>query len=228
MDFDDSPIFMIRLVAETGCIMNGGAAQVGSVGATVFMRSWTSCRARRTSVPRLKSSVMCESCGTDSERMVSTPGTPFRASSSGTVTSSSTSDAESPRHAVWSSTRVGANSGNTSTFSLRSSRTPKNTSATAAATTRKRNLRLDPTIQRIALGPSVLFDPVLDAQELLGADGHHPCAGRWPGAENRERPHGAGDADRRPDKGQRAGARVGEGVPLGVVDDRRVRDHGGV
>ena len=29
---EDIPIFMIRLVAESGGIMNGGLAQVGSVG----------------------------------------------------------------------------------------------------------------------------------------------------------------------------------------------------
>ena len=28
--FEESPIFMTRLVAENGWIMNGGAAQVGS------------------------------------------------------------------------------------------------------------------------------------------------------------------------------------------------------
>ena len=149
MSFDDRPIFMIRLVAETGGIITGGAAQVGSVGATVLRCSWTSWRAVRKSAPRLNRSVMCESCGTDSERMTSTPGTPFMASSSGTVTSSSTSEADRPRHAVCSSTRVGANSGNTSTLSSRSSRPPKTTRAAASATTRKRNRRLDPTIQRI-------------------------------------------------------------------------------
>ena len=52
--FDDSPIFMTRLVAESGCIMMGGAAQVGSVFCTVAIRSWTSCRACIVSVPRLK------------------------------------------------------------------------------------------------------------------------------------------------------------------------------
>jgi hypothetical protein len=39
MDFDDMPIFMTRLVAETGGIMNGGAAHVGSDGVTLSMRS---------------------------------------------------------------------------------------------------------------------------------------------------------------------------------------------
>ena len=35
MVFEDSPIFMTRLVDDSGGIMTGGAAQVGSVGATV-------------------------------------------------------------------------------------------------------------------------------------------------------------------------------------------------
>ena len=44
--FDDRPIFMTRLVVETGGIITGGAAQVGSVvRTTVAMRSWTSWRA---------------------------------------------------------------------------------------------------------------------------------------------------------------------------------------
>ena len=36
---EESPIFMTRLVADTGGIMTGGAAQVGSVGITVAIRS---------------------------------------------------------------------------------------------------------------------------------------------------------------------------------------------
>ena len=39
---EESPIFMIRLVAESGGIMNGGLAHVGSVGVTCAMRSCTS------------------------------------------------------------------------------------------------------------------------------------------------------------------------------------------
>ena len=42
---EDRPIFMTRLVDDSGWIMNGGAAQVGSVGVTVSMRSDTSWRA---------------------------------------------------------------------------------------------------------------------------------------------------------------------------------------
>ena len=43
---DDSPIFMNRPVTETGGIITGGAAQVGSVGITVAIRSCTNCRAQ--------------------------------------------------------------------------------------------------------------------------------------------------------------------------------------
>jgi hypothetical protein len=39
--FDEMPIFITRLVAETGWIMNGGAAHVGNVGTIVATRSCT-------------------------------------------------------------------------------------------------------------------------------------------------------------------------------------------
>ena len=65
---------MIRLVAESGGIMNGGLAQVGSVGVTCAMRSCTSCRALSSSVPRSKISWIEESCETDFERSSSRPG----------------------------------------------------------------------------------------------------------------------------------------------------------
>ncbi len=117
---DDSPIFMTRLVADSGGIITGGAAQVGSVGVTFPTRSATSCRACSRSVPRSKKSVIEDSCGTDFERIMSRPGSPWSACSSGTVTSSSTSAADSPRVIVWISTRGGANSGKTSTGASRS------------------------------------------------------------------------------------------------------------
>ena len=64
---------MIRLVAESGGIINGGAAQVGSVGVTCARRSCTSWRARSSSVPRLKMSWIDDSCETDFERSSSSP-----------------------------------------------------------------------------------------------------------------------------------------------------------
>jgi hypothetical protein len=148
-DFEDSPIFMTRLVADRGCSITGGLAQVGRVGVTVARRSATSWRALMRSVPRSKISWICESCSTDLERSTSRPGNPLRVSSSGVVTSASTSEAERPRQGVWISIFGGANSGKTSTGSCRSWPTPRNTIAAATATTRYRNFRLDPTIQRI-------------------------------------------------------------------------------
>src|SRR4051812_26909832 len=55
MDLDVTPIFMNRPVTETGGMITGGAAQVGSDGSTVCMRSCTNWRARSSSVPGLKS-----------------------------------------------------------------------------------------------------------------------------------------------------------------------------
>ena len=82
---------MIRLVADSGGIMNGGLAQVGRVGVTCATRSVTSWRARSSSVPRLKMSRIDESCATDFERSSSRPSMPLSCSSIGTVISSSTS-----------------------------------------------------------------------------------------------------------------------------------------
>jgi hypothetical protein len=36
---EDNPIFMMRLVEESGCNMTGGAAQVGSLAVTSDIRS---------------------------------------------------------------------------------------------------------------------------------------------------------------------------------------------
>jgi hypothetical protein len=84
----------------------------------------------------LKISTIDDSCGTDFDRITSTPGTPLSAFSSGTVTSCSTSAGESPRQIVWISTRGGANSGNTSTGTFCSRATPNQTSAAPTARTR--------------------------------------------------------------------------------------------
>src|SRR5437016_8162817 len=68
---DESPIFMTRLVDDTGWIITGGAAHVGIVGITVSTRSETTCRARSRSVPGLNRSSMEESWAMDLDRMVS-------------------------------------------------------------------------------------------------------------------------------------------------------------
>ena len=119
---EERPIIKTRRVAETGGMMTGGAAHVGSVGLTTARRSDTSCRARIRSVPGFMISVMEDNCGTDFERITSRFSTPLSASSSGMVTWDSTSVEESPTDRVWTSTRGGANSGKTSTGIFRTSR----------------------------------------------------------------------------------------------------------
>ena len=109
------PIFITRLVADSGWSITGGAAQVGSVGVIWASRSATSWRASSSFVPGLKSSTTCESWMTDFERIVSRPSMPASDCSSGTVTSCSTSSADRPMQIVWISTFGGANSGKTST-----------------------------------------------------------------------------------------------------------------
>ena len=80
------PIFMTRLVDDSGCSITGGAAQVGRLGATCCSRSWTSWRERMRSVPGSKIISICESWPSDRERSTSRLGTPLSACSSGTVT----------------------------------------------------------------------------------------------------------------------------------------------
>ena len=89
-----------RLVAESGWSMVGGFETCGSATAWVS-RSETIWRARISSVPGSKIRTMDDKPGTDSERMVSSHGTPFRRSCSmGVVMSCSTSSAESPKDSV--------------------------------------------------------------------------------------------------------------------------------
>src|SRR5437899_8643899 len=96
MVFDDRPIFMTRLVVDSGWIMTGGPAQLGSWADVSAIRSDTHCRALMGAVPGLKIISTDDNCGTDFDRMTSRPGTPLKTSSSGTVTSDSTSDADMP------------------------------------------------------------------------------------------------------------------------------------
>src|SRR5919204_5511309 len=163
---------------------------------------------------------MDDSCGIDFDRMKSSPGIPCSACSSGTVTRLSTSAAESPRQIVWISTRGCANSGNASTGIARSWPPPKRIIAAPAATTMKRNFRLDPTIQRIT---SVFFDlAVLDAPELGRADGYDCSAGARALREDGAVAVDLVDPDVMPDVRQGLGARVRPRVPVCVVQ------HGGV
>ena len=54
LSFVVTPIFMTRLVDDTGGIMTGGAAQVGMLRVAMATRSVTSCRAANSSAPRSK------------------------------------------------------------------------------------------------------------------------------------------------------------------------------
>jgi hypothetical protein len=90
--------------------------------------------------------VIEESWATDFDRICSRPSIPFNWSSMGTVISSSTSFEELPSATVWISTRVGANSGNTSTLVPGISAKPSVMTATAAKTTSQRKRRLLATI----------------------------------------------------------------------------------
>ena len=137
-------------------MMNGGLAHVGSCGVTIEMRSATSWRAFNKSVPGSNSSTICEYCGTDFDRIRSRPGAPLSASSSGTVTSSSTSPAVRPSDGVCTSTFGGANSGKTSTCELGSCNAPTTINATAKATTRNLNFRLERTMELNIWEPSRL------------------------------------------------------------------------
>src|SRR3989304_8699274 len=163
---EEIPIFIARLVEDWVWIMTGGAAQVGRVGKTAAMRSATNCLAKMESVSGLKMSTISDKSETDLERITSSPGTPLSACSRGTVTSSSTSAAESPRDKVWISTLGGANSGNTSIDELLSRARPKTINAMAAKITRYRYCKLVLTIQRILVS-SRCRDQVAPAGALL-------------------------------------------------------------
>ncbi len=67
--------------------------------------------------------------------MVATVGTPVSALSIGTLTSDSTSSADSPGASVWTSISGGANSGKTSNGTERTARAPTATNTTVSTTT---------------------------------------------------------------------------------------------
>jgi hypothetical protein len=95
--FEVSPIFITRLVAESGWSMTGGvSAEAGRLAVAITRRSCTSWRAWRRSVPRLNWSTICESPFTDLERMTSSSGVPMSTSSIGLVIRSSTSADDMP------------------------------------------------------------------------------------------------------------------------------------
>ena len=132
---------MIRLVADSAGIMNGGAAQVGRVAVIWLRRSCTSCRARSSSVPRSKISRIEESWATDFDRRSVRPSMPPSWSSIGTVISCSTSLEELPSATVWISTCGGANSGKTSTLVSGICTKPRASMAVARKSTSQRKRR---------------------------------------------------------------------------------------
>src|SRR5918994_2918505 len=213
------PIFMTRLVDDSGGIMKGGLAQVGKLGAVAVMRSCTNCRASYTSVSLLKMSWICERSATDLERISSSPGIPFSWSSSGTVISSSTCCEELPIARVWISTCGGANSGKTSTSALRVSPMPKTISAAAAKMTSHRNRKLDPTIQRISNPYLSMCDLELGAVHQGGPDRHDLRTGGWTVGEHDAITDDVVDNDLLPHIGPRLGRGVCERLAIGVEDD---------
>ena len=105
------PIFMTRLVEDSGWIMNGDVAQRGSWVVMAVTRSCTRSRASSRLVPGLKIMITSDMSLTERVRSTSSPGRPLSACSIGIVTSASTSAAGMPRHSTWTSTFGGANSG---------------------------------------------------------------------------------------------------------------------
>src|SRR5207244_6759147 len=170
------------------------------------------------SVPTLKMIRTADRPTTDLDRMISRSGVPRSCSSIGTVINSSTSFAVMPMPSVWISTMGGANSGKTSTGMERSRSAPKYIIAAAAAITRNRNFRLDPTIQRIIAvnlpGPS--FPSVLGAKQFSRADGHHSGAGGRTVQEHRPVAVDVVDADGASDADERL--RVGVETLLALRD----------
>ena len=149
MSLEVSRTIMTRLVEDSGCMSTGAAETLGSARAWVS-RSETSWRARKRSVPGLKTIWIDERPGTDLDRIASTQATPFsRSASMGEVMSCSTSAAESPRASVWISTCGGANSGKASTDMLGRLVSPRARIPAAAARTKSRNCRVQRTIALI-------------------------------------------------------------------------------
>src|SRR5688572_19132949 len=220
------PIFITRLVAESGCSITGAFAQLGKVGEAIANRSCTSWRAIIRSVPRSKISTISESCGADLDRISSRFGSPLSDCSSGMVISSSTSAAERPSAAVWISTRGGANSGNTSTGMERSCPVPKIIIPTARAMTMKRSLMLLRTTQRIiAVGLSLTYrlptaDTELGAEEQGGSHGDDLGADRRSGGENRDIAFDALDRQCRANVRQAFRVGIGPRLPIRVVEHR--------
>ena len=177
------PIFITRLVDESGGRITGGRATAGSLPASAARRSCTSWRARIRSVPSSKISTTDDRPSTDFERIVFSQGVPLRAFSSGMLIRLSTSSVDRPGASVWISTSGGANSGKTSSGVVCSVRMPKTMSRidSASTTTRSRNevetsQVMLPLFREAELGAEQFHRPGRDDLRPLGwprsQDGH--------------------------------------------------------
>ena len=132
----DRPSIMTRLADEVGWSMTGAFEALVS-SAPWVRRSCTTCRARIGSVPSSKVITTEDRPGIDVDCIRSTQAMPLsRLDSSGTVTRSSTSCADSPSASDCTSTVTGANSGPGST-AVALSWTPASTAAATASTATK-------------------------------------------------------------------------------------------
>jgi hypothetical protein len=94
----------------------GGCTPAGSVAASAFTRSDTSCRTCNTLACASNTSVTADRPCSDFERIDCSPTMPPSAFSTGCVTSVSTCSLVRPGASVWTMLIGGANSGNTSSF----------------------------------------------------------------------------------------------------------------
>src|SRR5438093_7702813 len=69
--FDDSPIFMTRLVDDSGCRMIGMPADCGRLEIPSFTGACTRCGASMRAVPTLSRTVTCERARPDVEGITS-------------------------------------------------------------------------------------------------------------------------------------------------------------
>ena len=172
---------MTRLVADSGWSMTGGAAQVGSDGVICGDPLRDELAGLELVRARLEEQHDLRQLDDRLRADRLEPSMPASDCSIGTVTSCSTSSAESPMQIVWISTFGGANSGKTSTGIARTCAAPKIIMPAASAMTMKRKRRLVAMIRRIMsrippgrgqAGSVTAADADLGAVQLRGARRH--------------------------------------------------------
>ncbi len=99
-----SPIASTKLADEVRGAIMGAFTTCGIWPASSANRSFTTCRARNTSLCSSNTAVTTDNPWIDCERMDSTLATPLIAFSTGRVTSDSTSSGERPGASVWITT----------------------------------------------------------------------------------------------------------------------------